>query len=833
MTKKRIGLGLVAVLSAAGLLVACDNKGGDEPVGPEAKSVVSVQLKGIYDAYDIDDTIDWSKVTVVVKYSDNTSVTISTADIEFDVETAKNPNTKAIINTNGLHDLEALTEHDYEIKVALLDEDSKVFDAGLISVGDISPEKYTLMSFTKPDFVSKYEEAKANAGKTPGAEEQKIAESWFKKGDEIFTVGTLNTFKFVPTALFSRKNELSGVIKASNSYKKDVKLEVLVSGEYVAADAADYAVVKEGIKFNDSAASKQFKLTVKPQQFSVPNPSVIEFKVEKGLNIYSAKELGAINLTSTNPEDGKVLPYYENRYCPTEARGVDPIFPNEGNDGQVRKDSFVMWENFLKASGTFTEEEVNKYRDAPGYFLMNSVNVTSDDIPSEFFIKDGEYNNTNNIATGALRDSTLIYHVLPNVSRVINGNYCKVDATNVPLSMSTANGDGLKVITPSDKTVDPGHSCLFYASGKKYAKESDDNYMKGTEYTSGVNPVVFKNLNVIGNTGTDLGHTSFPEGSDDNFKKMAKLTGLIGIKGGALPFTIDNCLVKECMIGIFANTNLASYNGEAPSKLLNAKVFDCANSGTFNYQCQNFVVDNCELKRFGGSALFNVGHKDQVFRGGVTYVNSNTVIENKVTGEEVYFTAVGASGQIGTLKGINAFFSAPFAAAPFVDSDGFIDCISLTMEDGYMGSKEHVFYGKTVLNADLEGKTFIDLADSNNWGGQAYQTVESMLHTYAPVVAFDGSMKFNVPGLGEVTKAGNSAAGVLLFDENNPMSTDPVIPAEYAAFIPGAPYYAGVYVPVLSGSNLQCLAKTTAYTGSNMHLCVPAASTTLSLILGI
>ena len=828
MNKKKISITLASLALASGVLVGCKNDKG------EAKTVTNVQLKGVFTAYAPDEAIDWSKVSILITYSDNSTATISASDIEFDVESAVNANTKAILSTNGLHGAVLPTEKDYAMSVKLISE-NKQFNAGSISVDSITPAKYSLETFIEPEFVSVYESAKENAGNTTETDKAKL-ETYFKKGDDMLTVGTMNTFKFIPEVTFTKNGGslLDGALKMSNSYKKTVTVEEYVSSEYQAASTEDYEVVREGIKFADSAIGKQFKLTVKPEEFTVPNPAVVEFKVEKGVNIYSAKEMGVLNLTSLTPEANNGPIFYENTFG---AGGVDngnnPIFYNGTSKKYERADSLKMWKDFLLDSGTYTNEEIAAYTDAPGYFILNNITVEASDIPSEFFITSAESEKY----AGSLRDGALLYHIISNVEKTINGNYFNLDTSRIPLCMSTANGDGLKILSSSDSTVNPGHAIVFYVPGQhdRTDNNSNDEYLQTNTFKEGVKKVVFKNINTIGNTGNDLGHTKIEE-EDENFKKMAKLTGLVAFKAGTAPVTVDNVIVKQYMIGAMANYTLAGNGSEAPTQLLNSRIYDCANAGAFNYECQNFLIKNTEMKRFGGAAIFNACDKDRAYRGGYTNVTSDCVIENYVTGQEVYFTAVGAAGAIGTLKALNAFFSLPFAEKPFIKKVGdteLLNVISLTMEDGYMGSSERTFYGGTRLNVEGDW-TCIDLGENRSFGGIAYSMVNGLLGMYAPVVTFDGSITIN-PGTGNVQMAGDEIAAVLVFNPNDPTSQGIVIPADKGL---GDDYGPGVYVPLIPDMSAKPivvagLTNALAYEGNNMHIVVPLGETTLSLIFGV
>ena len=720
--KKGLTLAIASTLAATTMLIGC-NKNKEEA------TVASMKINGIATAYMTEDTIEWDKLTVTATYSDKTTKTFTA--IEFDVEAAKE-DTELVVYTSGLHAQSSLEEGEYTIEAALRSELAKKYSLGTIVVGKITKDKYDLVSFEKPTQLSVYQQNRDNAGKE--------GENNFKQGEEIFTVGTLNVFKFSPVAAF--RNKENNKVVASDTYKKSVSLKVVTNAGESEAAATDYQVVSSGLKFADSAAGKQFKLTVTPTEFDKTlggtTPSVsFEFKVERGLNIYEAKQLGALNLThysSTefSSETGKNFA----DHAQTDAEGniinrnaTDEVFWNAETNSYVAISYVNVWKKFLKDTGTFTDEELVAYQDVPAIFLQNNISVTPDDIPQEYFIVDDELMNAavGNVRTGALRDEAVIYAPIIDGQNVeINGNYLSLNTTAIPLCYSTSAVSGLNFyVFPEnyDGQVPPGHATLFKFCG---LDANNDIYFENQVDTANGFHGIIKNISSIGNTSVV---------NVQQNDKIMEVTGLIFGKNYYCGGEYTNNLIKQYMIGVFPDCMVGQpYGGKEQRDstfVTYSKIFDCSNSGIFNYNNGGALIEHCEFNRFGGAPVINTGDLEEKFKG-ITTFGEDVEFNNYITGEEVYFTAVGAASQFSVIKAWDELFN--LIGNTFI-VDGKMNLVSLCMDGhDYVASPNRQYYGYTVLNAGTDEELTCVMNDMTDPAWQLYLGIAQLTGgTFAPV----------------------------------------------------------------------------------------------------
>ena len=728
--KKSLTLAIATTLAATTMLVGCNKK--------SEATIASMKLNGIVTAYMTEDTIEWDKLTVTATYSDKTTKTYSV--IEFDVDTPASENTELVVYTSGLHaQTSPLQEGEYTMEAALRSELTKKYSLGKIVVGKITNDKYDLVSFEKPTALSVYEQNRANAGNE--------GENNFKQGDEIFTVGTLNAFKFAPVAAF--RNKENNKVVASDTYSKNVSLKVVTNAGEAEASASDYEVVAGGLQFAESAAGKQFKLTVKPTEFNktlggTDAAVTFEFKVEKGLNIYTAKQLGALNLTHYSSteftkENGKNFA----DHALTDAEGnivernaADKVFWNAAT-GSYEAISYVdVWKKFLKDTGTFTDEELVKYQDVPAIFLQNNISLAPEDIPQEYFIVEGELMNAavGNARTGAFRDEAVIYApIIDGQNVTINGNYLSLNTAAIPLCYSTSAVSGLDFyVFPKDYDgqVPPGHASLFKFCG---LDQNNSEYFGAQIDTANGFHGIIKNISSIGNTSVV---------NVEQNDKIMEVTGLIFGKNYYCGGEYTNNLIKQYMIGVFPDCMVgqpyAEFEQRNSTFVTYSKIYDCSNSGIFNYCNGGALIEHCEFNRFGGAPVINTGDLEEQYQGFTTF-GEDVEFNNYITGDEVYFTAVGAASQFSVIKALNGLFNLIGNSFIF---DGKMNLVSLCMDgNSYVASPNRQYYGHTVLNAGTDEEMLCVMNDMTDPAWQLYLGIAQMTGgTFAPV------FKTEVPG---------------------------------------------------------------------------------------
>lgn len=699
MKKTKAMIALASMLALGGL-TGCGND------GPKDVTLKNIAISGLASAYSPGSEIEWNQVSVKLNYSDNTTVSID--KLEFDVETAKLETTEAILYTDGLHDGETTMSGEYQIKVSLKKEDfATKRDVMKVTIEDFTPSKYPLLSFMKPSFINEYEQAI----KAPTEDEKKdpaIMETKFVKTDEMFTIGTTNTFKFQPPAIFL--NMSTGKTVAASAYKKDVLVQELnAEGEVVKeASPSDYAVKPNGIKFNESAIGKNFKLTELPAGYTTYKdgpeitPVSFSFHVEKGLNIANAKELGLINLVKYTAAD-----FCESNSAWANHLGINPstgalhenevskAFWDSATKSHVSIDEVKLWKEFLINKGVISASDFDTLKSAPAFFLTNKITITPEDIPQEYFITEEECPDANKYAKGGLRDGVALYKMLLDQDVTFNGNYFTVDASNIPLCKSI-NNNGLTVYTEETTEMFPGHATLFEFDGIK--PDNDAFWETQTAYPQ-VKKGFFKNFNAIGNTKPVKEQSEQKE-----IDKMMNLTGIIFARSCFSNADFDNIIAKQFLMGVFADKYLGQTKGGLinpafGTNLRDSKIYDCANAGVFNYNNGNFAIFNSTMKRFGGACVINAG--DEAWHHSAnTSFDSNCVLENWVSGSELYFIALNATGYITQVQGLSTAMKLG-ANSPFAREDGLMNLVSLTMEgDGYDKSEQSFYNSNVIFNSD-------------------------------------------------------------------------------------------------------------------------------------
>lgn len=717
MNFKKNSIALASLLCLTALTGCGKNKG--------EVTLESMKLNGIVTAYMEDETIEWSSLTVTATYSDKTTTTFANSEIEFDVETPKE-STKLVVFTSGLHAQSSpYTEGEYDVKAALKASLNTKYSLGSISIGKITPAKYKLRTFELPEFVNKYQAAVDDAGKS--------AEGAFRKAEELFTVGTLNTFEFAPVATFS-KNGVTGKFYVSDNYVKTTSLKIVNGQSKTDAPADSYEIVKGGIKFKDSAAGKSYELSVAPTGFTIggTTPEVkFSFKVERGLNVYSAKELGALNLTHYTEADFDTEgTTFEEHKGNTKNNSTSNVFFSAELGGYYRPNYKQIWKSFL-GQGTFTEAELAAYEDVPAIFFQNDIVLTVNDIPSEYFITAAEEQLFSAPGrAGSLRDDACLYvPIVHDQDVVINGNYFTFNATEIPLCNSTTAVPGLDFyVFPTNYTgaVPPGHASVFKFCG--IDPIDSDAYRKAQLDTANGHKGVVKNVNAYGNTSVV---------NVEQNDKIMEVTGLIFAKNTECGAEYYNNNIKQFQIGLFPDCNVGQpYGGKEQVNrtfVNECKVFDCSNTGICNYHNGGCLVTHSEFNRFGGAPILNAGCTDE-WAYGITTCGEDVKLKNEITGAEVYFTAVNASGQFAAITGWETFFN---NVGNTLLHDGKLDLIALNMDGhDYVESPNHAYYGDVYLNT-YEGsenalRCSIDPSYTlPEW--QVYEGVHPLMGAYPPV----------------------------------------------------------------------------------------------------
>lgn len=720
---------MLASAFAIGLLVACspaENKqtsssGTSVPTStsttPSVKTITSVGFSGVASSQVEGATINWAGFRVVVGYSDSTSISIS--DVEFDVESASLETTKAIVSTSGLHAQSTLEVGSYELKAKLAEEEyATVHTLGTVSVTreyDIHAASHFVIEYTYPDFISSYLATKKDFGNT-SPEKEDHAFILDEDHADSYTVGTLNTFRFIPLAIFATYEAPTTQI-ASDSYEKTwvVKVYDPITGEKSNANTADYKIEIDGIKFNESAVGKKYQINVSPTEFTDEEPLSFDLRVESGLNIYDVKQLGALNLTHYSLEELYDLQFEEHagrKGNNRRANGAEDVFwVSNGTEYSYSHIEYTeVWKSFLLKEHVFSEAEIAAYSDCKGVFLHDHFTLHKSDIPSDYFVVDGEDGNDGNIRTGTFRDAAVVYApIIDNNDVTINGNYFSLSLEPGwgPCSNNWEVGSGKKFGVYAKEgltSVEPGHACLFKFCGR--ILESEDQYAADQIDISNGHKGIVKNINSLGDA--KFVHR---DDQDDVITRMLTVTAMIFSKNYHCGAEFENSIIKDYQIALFGDKMVGQHVGSHKQVNLtfikDTKIFDCSNCGVFNYHNGGISITNSNFQRFGGSAIMNAGCKDED-KGANTLVDSSTIFNNYVKGDEAYFSAMGAGGLVTPILALDPLIQA-YHGSGFIQ-DGKFNLAGLSLDgakfvaatNGAVYSDFNISKGETIYKSSAK-----------------------------------------------------------------------------------------------------------------------------------
>lgn len=745
MKIKHVSLAFVALTLAGAGLVGCST-----PNEPSADAtVVSVKVDGVKTSYRVGETIEWDKISATLTYSDKAVVTYNSSVVEFDVAEAASENTKFILRTDGLYEktkngqpfkeADKTTTNPYVVKLALAKAPTVEYTVANVYVGKITNDRFAVISYSLQTNLEKYQDKRAEVQVHYSGDDAKKAESQFKSDKDIFTVGTLNEFHFDPDITFIDKSKLTSAEIDNLILHPELIDDYAITGHDMAIDknwvlkeineetgvetpalATDYHITSEdnAIQFENSAVGKHFKVGVSLEDFENDlfeaeiDPVEFEFKVEKGLNIYSAKELGALNLTHFTKTDfdtaGKT---FDSHLGNTNDNDVDQVFARKTNDNweYYKLDYVDTWTKFLNVEngGPFTSEQLVKYQDVPAVFFMDSFDLKKQDIPAEYFVYEGEPG-AEAANVGCLRDGAEIYVPLVwgepgdngvNHNVEINGNYFtfNVSETEIPLCRNIRDDSKLNFYTEEDAVVEPGHAALIKFCGVNPGDAGRNKYFDDQIDTAYGAKGVIRNLNSVGNTGEALSGSRFV------------LTGLIFAKNHYCGCDYENNIVKQYQIAYFADHMVGAGNGTVKqfdsTFIKDSKAYDIMNCGIFNYRNGGLAVSGSSFDRFGGAPLINAGRADRANQSANTSFTPDCEFNNEITGNEVYFKAVNAVDKVATIKKLDGLF-AHYAKLddsfnPIVSfmKNNKMNLVSLNMDgDGYLASGNGCFHASVTIN---------------------------------------------------------------------------------------------------------------------------------------
>lgn len=734
MKKLKMIVCMLAMMLCSITLVACGN---DDKV-----ITIKSATTNLKEFYYVTDSIDWTKLSVTVNYSNNKSETLTNGEFDIETKDAK-AETKWILATDGLKNQLAgnMTAKTYNMTLTVIGSETTY--PFTVKVNKTEALVYEIGTFEKPNSIATFETNTTKDSSGTNVNGFKTVEN------AKYYVGDDNAFDITPTyTLYSKgTNEQA-------DYKIDLDVTVLLNNIVVGQDYYSYSNGK--IYFTDLAVGNEFTIKIKPTYFTTDRDGYeieevsFNVSVKDGYNIYTAKDLGMLSIVPENLD-----------YKLYSRENTADIFYNTETNSYFSGKIATYWNTFLTNNG-YTNLQYVK-----GAFIHNNISITSADLPSEFFITSKE--STDGYATGKLRDQLYIYSHYMQDDFTLEGNYFTVSTKDLPVN-GCVNNSGKEILTENGKPSEFGHTKLFDFVG--YQVHNDDERI---DLESNQKTVTVQNINTVGNTG---GIISTENVTTEQIYACAG--AIIMFQNLACSANVDNVNISSSMIGWFVDTTDGENNVINPEKshkqtttLNNMNIKDCFNSGLFLYGAQGGCeIKNSTLTRFGGPAIHAVSvHKSsdnsQEERGTNVTFDDTVEIENYVGGQEAWFNLTQGAGAIATqFQALDALFN---AYGKTILKDSKFNLKVLFMDESYLGAQNKNLHGTinnynyantTLRYVNSLGAPFIWTNGESDNLGYIYQNGSSY-----QINNLDNSMRTtSLTGneLNLVYPAGNAAVGIIV-----------------------------------------------------------------------
>lgn len=594
----------------------------------KGKTIQGAEAVGLKVYYHVSETIDFASVKIKVTYDDKSTTELTKGEVDIDSTNAK-ADTQFVLGTNGLSAQQggSLTAGEYKITCQIVgDKTNAKYELMTVIVSTDMSLVYDLQLFEAPQFIDTFNENNQSSATN---------ESNFYKTTDYY-VGDDDAFVLNPVLKLMSKKDAS--IATVTDFKANVKVEIKGADAFseVTDDTYfDYANFK--FNFKESAIGHKFRITMTPAEFDADfagnpiQPVVFTVVVADGYNVYDAVDLGRINIVSDNVKNQITVD--SNSWSRDGNSWGRTFYTNTQENTRKNIKYSDIWLPFLASEGKTDLEPIN------GVFLHGNINVTPNDIPSEYFIGEAEAAaNGASKSAGSLRDCAELYtHYLEN-DFTFNGNLFKIDFSAIPWCRNNKDYDPFYFPDEgADTHATPGHATAFVMANKSDESNNTKAY--------------FINVEAVGNTAN--ASLSAKEGED-----LLAAGGLIMIKSITSTTVAENNIAKGWMIAWFAemtdNINSLEMNY--------IKTYDCFNSGIYNYGSEKNTLANSEFKRFGGPVILatSIATDSGEKRDGVGFTidKNTTTLESFVNGTEAWFTIVKANTIVAPFFALDQLFNA-------------------------------------------------------------------------------------------------------------------------------------------------------------------------------
>lgn len=446
-------------------------------------------------------------------------------------------------------------------------------------------------------------------------------ESEFMVRNAGYTVGDDNAFVIMPR--ITMMNDLGATTIVTNK-ESDITVSQWIDGAFVVLSGQDLDAMvaidnlAHTFDFTSAAVGHKFKLVLKPMMNDDVDSSLEDEQIALEVNV----------IDGYNAYNAADLSKFDNTQ--------------------------TAWDSY-KAANNVSNQEIN------AIVLHRDIELFNSDFPSSFFHKVGDadvdaadldyaYISANN---GSLKDVIDVYKrtLTTNQTFTFVGNYFTIDASAISL-ITRDNG-----VKPTPGSFVIPNSALFDFT----------THINNSVLATGVN-ASFKNINLIGNATRSAG--------ENNIDRIGGLIMLDSWHSKTL--LVDNIIAKSWL------TTFRFTNAHVSALISNTRAYDSYSTSIYLWDVGNTTsIQTSEFKRSGGPLfmLTDAVTNDAGAQSSSLLVDTATVLENFVSGQEPWFTINGANSIVTNIVSLNALiqgYSSGFGMPKtFVNSNGLINFISV------------------------------------------------------------------------------------------------------------------------------------------------------------
>ncbi len=557
--------------------------------------------------------LDTSNVVVKIKYSDNTTENITSADLEFgaiDTTTTGNKDLTIKHKKSG---------YEFTLVIRVVEDEADV---------------NTILSMQSDLWVEHTNYKKVQTSK----------ENEFYDREQPLYVGDDNRFNFRLNA--TGLNSLGERVENLRAVRTNVTVKLVEGNTKITltgdtlAGYVDVNTINAELDFTEEAIGKTFEVTV------------VAANVEEGYDETQTSFTATLNvIDGFNVYDAQDLSVYDNKYYNLEQSEINENYRTHAG-----------YQAMHEAVATKYGITLNDIKAIKAVILQNNITLHDSDVLEEFFWQyepAGWAGKTNIPIRGSLiqRDNEGIYYRFVEPDQEFNfiGNYFGVDASRISkMVIETDNPAATNVpyvcTTPGEESsIKVMCSTLFYTTGIDY-----DRTGRPEQEGAKIN---WKNLNFFGNGNLNAD----PRNSGAILLSKFTKADVKAYNNISRSFLISY-LVRE-----YHDTyTIGSETFKTEDNKCTFWIDHC--KGYENYQCHMYIagtndgvtISDCEFKRANGPAIMVdfIVVNDNPAQGVPAKVDIiNSTIESLVTGEEPWLRTYGADAMVATIKANNVFFT--------------------------------------------------------------------------------------------------------------------------------------------------------------------------------